>query len=161
MISFLSINRCLLDHQYRPKNPRELFNLQNSMARNVVERIFGILKCQFSLMVASPEYSENKQVKFVSAFCVLHNFISVYNQDFMDVPSAQQLPLLNGHDHHGSQQRRSFWLQQGVTRLQMKCGPITSHTLRREISDSDLDVLEYCEYMGETTTCSFLCVKLR
>ena len=66
------------------------------MAHNVVERIFGILKRRFSLMVASPEYSENKQAKFVSVLCVLHNFISVYDQDFMDVPSAQQLPSGTG-----------------------------------------------------------------
>jgi hypothetical protein len=51
------------------------------MARNVVERIFGTVKRRFSLMVASPEYSEEKQAKFVPALCVLHNFISVYDGD--------------------------------------------------------------------------------
>ena len=61
------------------------------MARNVIERIFGTLKRRFSLMVASPEYSENKQARFVPALCVLHNFASVYDRDDMDVPNAQRL----------------------------------------------------------------------
>lgn len=77
---------------YRPQNPRELFNLWHSMARNVVERIFGTLKRRFSLMVASPEYSENKQAKFVSALCVLHNFISVYDRDDVDINIRHQPP---------------------------------------------------------------------
>ena len=54
------------------------------MARNVVERIFGAVKRRFCLMVASPEYSEEKQAKFVPALCVLHNFISVYDSDAPD-----------------------------------------------------------------------------
>jgi hypothetical protein len=48
-------------------------------ACNVVECIFGAVKCRFSLMVASPEYSEEKQAKFIPALCVLHNFISIYD----------------------------------------------------------------------------------
>ena len=60
------------------------------MARNVIERTFGTLKRRFSLMVASPEYSEDKQAKFIPALCALHNFISVHDHD--DIPcSGQQL----------------------------------------------------------------------
>jgi hypothetical protein len=65
------------------------------MARNVIERIFGIIKRRFSLMVASPEYSEEKQAKFIPALCVLHNFISLYEQDIEDPTNAQQ-PLGTG-----------------------------------------------------------------
>ena len=36
-------------------------------------------------MVASPEYSEEKQAKFIPALCVLHNFISTYDRDVTDV----------------------------------------------------------------------------
>jgi hypothetical protein len=53
------------------------------------ERIFGILKRRFSLMVASPEYSEDKQAKFIPALCVLHNFISIHDHDSTD--TGQQL----------------------------------------------------------------------
>ena len=61
------------------------------MARNVIERVFGTLKRRFSLMVASPEYSENKQARFVPALCVLHNFASIYDWDDVDVPNTQRL----------------------------------------------------------------------
>ena len=60
------------------------------MARNVVERIFGILKRRFSLVVASPEYSESKQAKFVPALCVVHNFVSIHDRDAADTPITQQ-----------------------------------------------------------------------
>jgi DDE superfamily endonuclease len=83
------------EHPHRPQNPRELFNLRHSMARNVIERIFGIIKRRFSLMVASPEYSEEKQAKFIPALCVLHNYISLYEQDIEDPTNAQQ-PLGTG-----------------------------------------------------------------
>ena len=32
---------------YRPKTKEELFNLRHASARNVIERIFGVLKCRF------------------------------------------------------------------------------------------------------------------
>ena len=59
------------------------------MARNVVERIFGIVKRRFSLMVASPEYSETKQAKFVPALCVLHDFISIHDRDVVDTSTVE------------------------------------------------------------------------
>src|SRR6202040_287029 len=63
----------------RPRNYKELFNLCHSQAQNVVERIFGIVKRWFRLMVAAPEYSLETQTKIVPALCALHNFICVYN----------------------------------------------------------------------------------
>ena len=73
--------------RHRPQSPKELFNLWHAMARNVIERIFSAVKRRFCLMVASPEYSEEKQAKFVPALCVLHNFILVYDSD---VPDTEQ-----------------------------------------------------------------------
>ena len=40
---------------YRPRNYKELYNLRHASARNVVERIFGVLKRRFRLMVAAPD----------------------------------------------------------------------------------------------------------
>ena len=37
-------------------NPKELFNLCHASARNVVERIFGILKRRFRILCIPPEY---------------------------------------------------------------------------------------------------------
>ena len=69
------------------------------MARNVVERIFGILKRRFSLMVASPEYSEDKQAKFIPALCALHNFISVYDGDVDTMCAGQDTQSGTGVVH--------------------------------------------------------------
>ena len=69
------------DFQFRPRNYKELYNLRHSQARNVVERIFGVVKRRFRLMVAAPEYSLKTQTKIVPALCVLHNFIRVYDSE--------------------------------------------------------------------------------
>jgi hypothetical protein len=69
------------DFQFRPRNYKELYNLRHSQARNVVERIFGVVKRRFRLMVAAPEYSLETQTKIVPALCMLHNFIWVYDSE--------------------------------------------------------------------------------
>src|SRR5690349_4464280 len=61
----------------RPQDYKELFNLRHSQARNVIERIFGILKKRFPIIVQAPEFSLSMQSKLVIACCVLHNFIRV------------------------------------------------------------------------------------
>jgi hypothetical protein len=60
---------------------QELFNLRHAQARNVIERIFGVVKRRFGLMTAAPEYSLETQAKMVPALCVLHNFIRVHDPD--------------------------------------------------------------------------------
>ena len=65
----------------RPRNYKELYNLRHSQAQNVIEHIFGVVKRQFRLMVAAPEYSLETQTKIVPALCALHNFICVYNPE--------------------------------------------------------------------------------
>ncbi|KIK42151.1 hypothetical protein CY34DRAFT_45843, partial [Suillus luteus UH-Slu-Lm8-n1] len=53
----------------------------HAQARNVIERIFGVVKRRFWLMVAAPKYSLVVQTKLVPALCVLHNFICVHDPD--------------------------------------------------------------------------------
>jgi len=69
------------DFLVRPRNYKELYNLHHSQARNIIEHIFGVVKWQFCLMVAAPEYSLETQTKIVPALCALHNFICVYNPE--------------------------------------------------------------------------------
>jgi len=59
----------------RPRTKEELFNLRHSQLRNVVERIFGVLKRKFPILRAQPEYPMQSQVKIVLALTGLHNFI--------------------------------------------------------------------------------------
>ena len=63
----------------RPKNYKELFNLRHAQARNVIERIFGILKKRFDVLVSTPEYGQLFQAKLVQALMVIHNFIRVHD----------------------------------------------------------------------------------
>lgn len=76
---------------YRPRNYKELYNLRHASARNVVERIFGVLKRRFRLMVAAPEYSSEVQAKIVHALCALHNFIRIHDPDDLDASTQEEL----------------------------------------------------------------------
>ena len=60
-LSIISHTDCLV----RPRNYKELYNLCHSQAQNVIECIFSVVKQQFCLMVAAPEYSFETQTKIV------------------------------------------------------------------------------------------------
>ena len=59
----------------KPQNARELFNLRHSSLRNVIERIFGVLKRRFAILNTPMKYSFATQVKIIYALTALHNFI--------------------------------------------------------------------------------------
>jgi hypothetical protein len=59
----------------RPQNPQELFNLRHASARNVIERVFGILKKRFPVLTNPAPYSITFQRDLVIALCAIHNFI--------------------------------------------------------------------------------------
>ena len=75
-----------------PQTKEELFNLHHASARNVVERILGILKHWFRILLLAPEFSLEVQSKIPAALCVLHNFTRIHdpsddnddNSDFTD-----------------------------------------------------------------------------
>lgn len=59
----------------RPSNAKELFNLRHSSLRNVVERIFGVLKRQWQILAGKGcEYSITTQVDLFCALVGLFNF---------------------------------------------------------------------------------------
>ena len=62
---------------YRPRNKEELFNLRHASARNVIERIFGVLKRHFRILLLAPEYSLQIQARIPAALCAIHNFITI------------------------------------------------------------------------------------
>jgi hypothetical protein len=72
-----------------PNTKEELFNLRHSSARNVVERIFGVLKRRFRILVVPPEYNMKIQSLIPPALCAIHNFIRRYDpleiEDLMEV----------------------------------------------------------------------------
>lgn len=65
--------------KHRPKNKEELFNLRHASARNVIERIFGVLKRRFRILLLAPEYSLEIQARIPAALCAIHNFIRTHD----------------------------------------------------------------------------------
>jgi DDE superfamily endonuclease len=72
---------------FRPANKEELFNLRHAQARNVIERIFGVLKRRFRILVIPPEYSFKVQARIPSALCAIHNFIQVHDPMEGELPN--------------------------------------------------------------------------
>jgi hypothetical protein len=67
----------------RPRNRKELFNLRHAMLRNVVERIFGVVKRRFRILLLPPEYSMEIQARIPPALCLVHNIIRVHDPNDM------------------------------------------------------------------------------
>ncbi|KAF4616740.1 hypothetical protein D9613_008850 [Agrocybe pediades] len=59
----------------RPANPQELFNLRHAQARNIIERIFGVLKKRWDILNRPPQFSMDIQAKIPPALAAVHNFI--------------------------------------------------------------------------------------
>jgi DDE superfamily endonuclease len=59
----------------KPENARELFNLRHASLRNVIERIFGVVKRKFRILAQAAEYPIETQADLILAVCGLYNFI--------------------------------------------------------------------------------------
>ena len=62
-----------------PSNPEELFNLRHASARNVVKRVFGVIKRHFKILIIPPEYTLDVQARVFLACAALHNVILKYD----------------------------------------------------------------------------------
>lgn len=86
--------RCtLIRSRFRPQNYKELFNYRHAHLRNHVERIFGLFKRRFRVLMLAPEYSLDQQARLIPALAVLHNFIQIHDpgdlpEDDHDLPPA-------------------------------------------------------------------------
>ena len=64
-----------------PNNGAELFNLRHASARNVIERIFGVLKRRFRILVYPAEINIEYQARIPAALAAIHNFIRIHDPD--------------------------------------------------------------------------------
>lgn len=69
----------------RPQNAKELYNLRHASLRNVVERVFGVLKRKFPLPANAPEFSTETQSKLVCAVGAIFNAIRKYAPDTLSL----------------------------------------------------------------------------
>ncbi|XP_021813922.1 protein ALP1-like [Prunus avium] len=82
----------------QPENYKELFNLRHSIARNVVERGFGLLKKRWSILCTPSFFNIKMQVRIINACFVLHNFIRT-EQANDPILEVQDLEFLASVDH--------------------------------------------------------------
>jgi hypothetical protein len=59
----------------RPANKEELFNLRHAQARNIIERIFGVLKKRWDILNRAPQYGMDTQARIPAGLAAVHNFI--------------------------------------------------------------------------------------
>ncbi|XP_041993309.1 uncharacterized protein LOC121743961 isoform X1 [Salvia splendens] len=58
-----------------PQNPRELFNMRHTRARNIIERAFAVLKMRWGILRSASFYPIKTQIRLIMACFLLHNFI--------------------------------------------------------------------------------------
>jgi hypothetical protein len=89
-----SIHSLLTTSDNRPVNAEELFNLRHASARNVIKRLFGVVKRRFRILVIPPEYDMKTQARLPAALATLHNFICDHDpeelEDFDDSESEDE-----------------------------------------------------------------------
>lgn len=66
------------------------------MARNVIERIFGVLKHRFRILILSPKYNLQIQAQIPAALCTIHNIIRLHDPQEGPLPDADEPPDEDG-----------------------------------------------------------------
>lgn len=67
--------------RHRPANFKELFNLRHAQGRNVIERIFGVIKQRWEILNHPPQFDMSIQARVPPACAALHNFIMDHDPD--------------------------------------------------------------------------------
>ena len=78
-----------------PQNAKELFNLRHSSLRNVIERMYGVLKRRFPVLIKMSPYEIEFQCDIVHCCFLVHNFIRM-NQLYED-EFYQEEEVVNGN----------------------------------------------------------------
>ena len=58
--------------------------MRHASARNVIERIFGVVKRRFHILVVPPEYDMQTQARIPAALAALHNYIHDHDPSEVD-----------------------------------------------------------------------------
>ncbi|XP_026443888.1 protein ALP1-like [Papaver somniferum] len=75
-----------------PRTAEELFNMKHCRARNVIERVFGLLKMRWAILQSPSWYPVNIHCRFIMACCLIHNLIR------REMPMDEFLPEENYED---------------------------------------------------------------
>jgi hypothetical protein len=77
----------------KPENSKELFNLQHASLRNVIERIFGVLKQKYQILQSPLEYSIDTQTHIILACTALHNWVRFAEGDVANILLKDEINL--------------------------------------------------------------------
>jgi hypothetical protein len=69
---------------HQPVGLKEVFNQAHSSLRNVIERLFEVLKMKWRILLYLPSYDVDKQAKIIVACMALQNFIREHDLDDSD-----------------------------------------------------------------------------
>lgn len=58
--------------------------MRHAMARNAIERIFGVLKKRFKILVVPPSLDIDLQAELPPALAAIHNFIRIHDSGEID-----------------------------------------------------------------------------
>jgi hypothetical protein len=95
----------------KPENSKELFNLRHSSLRNVIERIFGVLKRQWQILGGKGcEYSMDTQRDLYN-FCKEHNEADTFEGEDndsveLDQPEQNIVPSRSGPGNKWMERKR-------------------------------------------------------
>ena len=86
-----------------PQNPKEIFNMRHTRARNVIERAFAVLKMRWAILRSAAFYPVKVQIRLIMACFLLHNFI---RSEMTSDPIEQEIDGVEGdedaeHDDEG------------------------------------------------------------
>lgn len=78
-----------------PQNKEELFNLRHCKLRNVIERVFGVLKRRFKILTTkNPRpLCMKAQVRVVSVLTLLHNILIMTDEEVREEVKRVIVPL--------------------------------------------------------------------
>jgi DDE superfamily endonuclease len=139
---------------YRPKTKEELFNLRHATLRNVIERIFGVLKRRFRILLLAPEYNMEIQGRLSAALCALHNFIRSHgpedeaeiqemNMDFEDEGVQEPvIPAVEPEAGEGLRRNQAIELRNRIADELWAQYQGVLHDRAGDINESDDDVAE-------------------
>jgi hypothetical protein len=69
----------------KPENSKELFNLCHASLRNVIKRIFGVLKRKYQILLSLLEYFINTQTCIILTCIALYNWVRFIKGDVANI----------------------------------------------------------------------------
>ncbi len=104
----------------RPQNAKELFNLRQSSLRNVIERIFGVLKRQWRILAGKgSEYSIDTQTDVFCALIGLFNFGKQHGEIdlFLEDEEEDNIEAINIQENITGNIIGSTWMDEKIEEI--------------------------------------------